>query len=188
MRRVVLILGKQGEGKTTLAKRIRELYDRSITFDPRGEYEGTIFTEFLPAARYIQERFDSWKTEKFQIVLRLKSDRDVLAATGFMRALAGVLVVLEETEIYLNPKSPNRDIIELIRYGRHEDMSLLCVARHSMEFSSDLRFSATSIYTFMQDEPYYLKILSKYGIDPEAVKGLPSHRYLCIRDDFLKAR
>lgn len=185
MRKVCLVLGMTGEGKTTLSKTIRARFPRSITLDPRGEYGGEVFTDFRSMYDRLAPVFDTWEQERFKLVARFRSDADVNALFKFCNLVYDLLLVVEETESYLNPKRMNRDYLDLIMYGRHIDVSLLAVARRSMELCVDLRAQATSIYTFRQIEPRDLVTAAAYGFDPAVVTGLPPHHYAWLHENLL---
>lgn len=187
MRKVILILGRTGEGKTTLAKKIRSKFSKVITFDPLSEYDGIIFTDFESFSSYVMSLIPDWGNSKFNITCRFTSDIDVESGLEFTRSLTDTLLVIEETEIYLNPRNPNRSLIEHIRYGRHYNISLLCVARRSMEFNIDLRSQYSSIYTFRQSEERDLEVLKQYEFNETEIRNLQPHSYIFIGEDFLNA-
>ena len=131
------------------------------------------------------ELIPEWERTRFSLTCRFTNDNDVESGLKFTRSLTDILLVIEETEIYLNPRNPNRDLVEYIRYGRHYDVSLLCVARRSMEFNIDLRAQASSIYSFRQIEERDLQVLADYGFNPDEVRNLQPHTTALIGEDFL---
>jgi hypothetical protein len=134
------------------------------------------------------ELIPDWDREKFSLTCRFDNDVDNDSALELTRSLPDILLVIEETEIYLNPRNPNRSIIEHIRYGRHWNVSLLCVARRSMEFNIDLRAQASSIYSFRQIEERDLQVLNEYGFNVEQVRNLKPHTTALVGEDFLGDR
>jgi hypothetical protein len=179
-RKVFVILGKTGSGKSTLARSILDKFSRIITLDPLGEYEGNIITSWRVLVDTLEPLYDNWGNEHFNISCRFTTDEDVEYLFRLMWELHDVLFVVEETEIYLDPRKPNKAFSRLINYGRHRHISLLCVARRVPELSVQLRSQATSIITFRQSEPRDLQLLELYGFNQEAVKTLGDYEYLGV--------
>jgi len=180
MRKVILILGKTGCGKTTLSKKIRSKFSRVLTLDPLHEYDGTIIenlSDFFTLA-------DSFKgNNDFNYTCRFESDIDVEYLFKFSCIYEDFLFVIEEAEIYLDPRSINKDFLWLIRYGRHKNISLLCVARRVPEITIDFRAQCSSIISYKQTEPNDLKLLNDYGFDSDKILNLSDHEYVILGEN-----
>jgi hypothetical protein len=162
---------------------VRSKFAKVITLDPLHEYDGDIFFEFDATVNRIRSCFDDWQGSTFNITCRYHNDDDIESFFKLCCQLPDVLVCVEETEIYLNPRAPNKDFLWMINYGRHRNISLLCIGRRVPELSISLRAQATSIYTFTQTEPRDLQLLEAYGFDQNEVQSLPQYHYKLIGEE-----
>lgn len=177
-RRVTLIFGRTGAGKSTMARKLSGKERRILILDPLGEFSGTVFHDFDTFAAYMAERLDP--SHDFRIVCRFSEDVDVEYFFILARQIRCFTLCIDEAEIYLDPRSMNEDFLWIIRYGRHKEISLIAVARRVPELSVDLRAQASTIITFLQSEPRDLKNLEGYGFNPDRVRSLPLFQYLTI--------
>jgi DNA helicase HerA-like ATPase len=177
-RRVVLIFGRTGSGKTYLARQIAQREKRIVILDPMHQFSGTVFTSFDAFAAYIEPRLDT--AFDFRIVCRFRDDVDIEYFFILARQIQGYTLCIDEAEIFLEPRSMNEDFLQIIRYGRHNEISLIAVARRVPELSVDLRAQADSLITFNQTLPGDLKNLEAYGFDPEAIRALGKYKYVVV--------
>lgn len=181
-RKLILIFGKSGSGKTFLAKRIIEQFPRVIIFDKLHEYDGdvaTSFQEFLElepdarssyviSCRYLFDDLDE---------IQLHYDYTARAVWEF----GNCLLVIEECEQFIDSYASNSNPINhLVSVGRHHGVSLLAIGRRPFEIAVKIRTQFTSIVTFKQTEPNDLRYLASYGFDADAVSRLSfdEHEYL----------
>lgn len=172
---VVLILGKRGSGKTTLAKKMRAGYTRVITLDPLLQYGGTVVTSFDGFAEIFK---NDPPPEKFDIVCRFQSDTDHDYMFRAVREIGNCMLVVEEAGIFIDPRSQMESFSWLVNYGRHREISMICISRRVPELSIQFRSQINRMITFRQTEPPDLKTLEAYGFDPVQVSNLPDHEYL----------
>lgn len=176
-RKVILILGTTGSGKSTLTRTLIQRSTRKITLDPLAEYSGTVFYNFLDLYNYIKEK-NLRDSGSMNIVYRSTNEADNEMIFSLSRTMTNFLLVVEEAEIYLDPRNLNEDFSWLINYGRHNNISLLCIARRVPEINIGFRAMMTSIISFRQVEPRDLGYLEDYGIEPDEVSTLPDHEYI----------
>lgn len=177
-RKVFLIWGKVGSGKTTLGKKILARFPRVVIFDTLHEYHGTIvktFPDFLDLAQAMHDK-------PFTIICRYMSNLEYEYTAKAIRELGNCLVVLEEVEAYLSSyeKDTDNPINWLISFGRHVNVSILGIGRTVTEIPKKLRAQFTSITTFVQTEPSDLAYLELQGFDPEEVSTLDKFAYITV--------
>ncbi len=181
-RTVVLILGRTGSGKTTLAKEIMQQFPRRITLDPLEEYNsGVIVRDFTRLYEYLTRPGFDAERDPFVLTFRARSTVDREFLFKFVKEMNDILLTVEEAEIYLDPRSLNEDFSDLINYGRHREISLLAIARRVPEISIEFRAQITEFITFRQFEPRDLDLLERYGFNREEVKNLEEHKYAVLR-------
>lgn len=173
-RKIFLIYGKTGSGKTTLAKKIINNYDRVVVIDEMLEYEGNICYDF-------NQSFNEMKKEKFFVVCRFNNDIDLQKLFYSLRYVKDLLLVVEESEIYLSSrtkKSSNDYFLYLVRYGRHFNISILGIARRVTELNIEFRSQVNEIYVSKFSEPKDLEIFEKIGISKEKILALKEYEFL----------
>lgn len=170
-RKVLLITGKTGTGKSRLVKKLRATYDRSIVLDPHEEYDGTIFFDFISFNSYISEHRDD---RQFSIVCRFADETDIDYLFRSIWWVGDVTFIVEESNLFLDPRSKNDGFLKLTSQGRHVRVSLLCVSQRVPELPISFRAQKHTIVTFRQEEPYDLDMLELYGFDSEKVANLES--------------
>jgi DNA helicase HerA-like ATPase len=182
---VILIMGKQGSGKTTLAKRVIEKYPRIVVFDPLHEYEnGDVITTLDEFAERMKEN-----PKEFYLVLRFlgtdvkTSELMFEYASRIIWNVGDIMLVLEEAEIFLDSSDKNSFINYLISFGRHKGVSLVGIGRRPVELAIRLRSQFTSIVTFRQSEPNDLRYLEMLGFDSAEVASLGQYEFLTEGDD-----
>jgi hypothetical protein len=176
-RKLILILGKTGCGKTVLANSISEKADRIIILDPLFEYDGLIFIDAVSLCDYF---LADEKRKTFRCVCRFQDEADYNILFRLLWYVKDVLLLTEETSIFLNPRSPDEDFLKLINFGRHKNISLICVGRRIPEVSIYFRAQATSMITFTQTEPSDLLMLENLGFNSDEVSALDFHEFLVI--------
>lgn len=175
MRKVILIIGKTGCGKSTLCRKLRKRARRIVTLDPLDEYDGVIFYDYQSFLAYAKEHYST--SGHFSFTCRFDYDLDNNFVFKTVWEMRNVLLTVEETEEYLDPRSLNADFLHLVKRGRHRDISLLCVTQRVPDISIKYRSQVTTLITFRQSEPNDLELLERYGFDKERVKNLPDFQF-----------
>jgi len=170
-RRIEIIFGKTGTGKSTLAKKIVKDYDRVIILDVMSEYPGVIVTNFEDFIYYIKDK------EKFTVCCRFENDLDFEYLFRAVFEISNLLLVLEEAEMYISPYEKRTEFLKLVNYGRHRDISILGIARRVSELSRTFRSQVNRIYTFKQTDINDLKYLNDLGFNPNEIENLPEFQY-----------
>lgn len=175
-RKAILDVGQSGTGKTRVSKMIAERFDRRFVLDPLGEYSGTVFESMAEVFDYFEA---NPKLEKFAIILRSSDESDAdfffKLAWTMGNAEKDLLVVVEEANIYMDPRRKFPSFLQLVSRGRHRMIHLLCVSQRVPEVLISFRAQATTIICFRQSEPSDLDHLQEWNsevFDPETVKNL----------------
>ena len=146
-RKIILIFGRTGSGKSYLAKRLIKKFDRVIIIDRMLEYESdNIFYKFDDLLDYFLKE----KPNKFNFVCRFESDNDIELLFKFCWYVKNLMLVVEESELYISPYQKQSEFLKLIRYGRHRNISIIAIARRVVELSNDVKANADTIISFKQ--------------------------------------
>ena len=183
-RKLIIVLGKVGHGKTFLIKKLRRNLKRVITIDLMNEYDGTIFYSFLELLDFVKDK------NEFNVVLRVEDNFDVEYIFRLCWELRNVWLVIEEAHLYISPMNPSNDFLKLVNFGRHREINIIASSRRVPELSIYLRSQFTSIITFRQTEFRDLENLKSLGFDINKVKNLEKYKYESMGEnekEFLQA-
>lgn len=162
-REIIIVYGKSGSGKTTYAKNYLKNHKRIVIIDPQSEYDcGLIFFELGDLIKYYVLNISS--TSDFCFICRFETDFEHEYLFKVCKIIGNLLLVVEEAEIYISPYAKSSNFLDLCRYGRHQNISLLGIARRSAELSINFRALVTKIISFKQTEPSDLKYLETLGL------------------------
>lgn len=174
-RKVIIIFGKTGTGKTYLAKKIIEQYSRVMIFDRMGEYRNCLVIETLDD--FIN--YFSLVPESFIVACRFEVLSDYEYAAKACEIIGNLLLVLEEATGYLTSRKEVDCYMSLILHGRHNGISLLGISQRPMGISINFRDMSTTRISFAQDSPESIAYLTQWGFNGEEILNLKEYAY-CV--------
>lgn len=164
-RKIILIFGRTGSGKSYLAKRMIQKLKRVVVVDKMFEYHSeTIFYNFDDLLEY----YLKFIPNEFNFVCRFESDEDIELLFKFCWYVKNLVLVVEESELYISPYKKQSEFLKLVRYGRHRAISIIAIARRVVELSNDVKANADEIISFKQilkKDIEYLKQLGFQKVD-----------------------
>jgi len=173
-RKIILIFGRTGSGKSFLTKKIIRNERRLIVIDSMYEYtDGIIFYRLNALIDYLQNN----KPATFRFICRFDTELEIELLFLLVWELQNVFLVVEESEYYISPYKKISNFLRLVRYGRHRNISIVAVARRVVELSNDIKFNANQIITFKQILKNDLKYLESLGFDADEVTNLKRYEY-----------
>lgn len=173
-RKILLVFGRTGSGKTFFVKKIIDKLHRVIIIDKMYEYDGDIIFYNL---NDLINWFLKNKPATFKIVCRFESDNDIENLFKFVWFAKNLVLVVEESELYISPYQKQSEFLKLIRYGRHRSISIIAVARRVVELSNDVKANADKIITFKQILKKDLEYLEHLGFNKDEVLNLQQYEY-----------
>lgn len=175
-REVILIFGRTGSGKSELVKKnFIPILSRLVIIDFMCEYSpagSIIFTSLQDFINYLKTH----KDEFFCYVIRFTDDQELENLFDILFYLEDYFLIVEEAELYISPHGKSQNFYKIIRYGRHNKISVIAVARRVTELSNDVKAQATSIYTYKQILERDIKVLIDLGFD-RTIENLPDFQY-----------
>ena len=160
---IVLILGRKGEGKTTLLKMLlleRVSLGRDIVvIDPLQQFP----REFSEVTYFTSD-----------------DDKENLEVLGRLYNRGSVDIFIDELDLLTTAQDSQKSITrKLFRYARNKDINLYSTAKRTSNINKDSLSNADILCIFKTTEGNDLKRLREvYEIDPEELKRLNKFEYI----------
>lgn len=148
---ITFVTGRKGCGKSTLVRDLLREHPRVVVLDYLGEYGAecgaTIHDGIVASVRAL----DRWHTRpRFCLSLRVTDERDALDLLGVARRMRSFLLVVEEASWICSPGRLPLELREIVRFGRHQEISQLYVAQRPAMVHRDVTSQADVIVSFQQ--------------------------------------
>lgn len=197
---VSLFYGMTESGKTFLAKKTIERFNRSVIFDFTGKIEtpGCFITGDFSTAG-MMKTFSKFKdSKKFSIVFR--PGRVANAEPYFNKVAIFTLTLgrqalkrgeddrlkflVDEADFICSPQYQSQELKEVVNVGRHDLVDSWFIARMPQRLHTDARGNATTIYCFRLTDDSALGYIKKAvgRKAAEKVRTLPQYSFLCWKD------
>lgn len=176
-KKVVLVLGQRGSGKTYLARNLIQDINRLIIFDTLGEYDTGINIE---TPNEFKEFFLKTYQGNFKICYQPahpENDFDVIC--DIVYECGDLTFLVEEIDIFCSAQSISDNFANIIQRGRHRNISLIGVSQRPFGIPRLITSQAKIIYSFVHREPGDLDYLKAYiGDEAEKIKDLKLYEFL----------
>jgi len=179
-KKIQLVIGKRGSGKSVLAKHLIGDAARLVVFDIMSEYGcGVTFdSEDMPCLvafwRQVYKR-------SFRIVYRpIEPKAEIGWLAEAVYCLGDVTFVVEEIDSVCTPYDVPWAMRQIIQRGRHKNIQMIGVTPAPFGINRDLTRQAKDIFVFSTNEPrdiQYLRGLLGEKIEP-ALAGLDKYEFV----------
>lgn len=169
-KKVILIFGKRGSGKSYLAHKLIENEPRLVTYDIMSEYEnGVIFD-----TEHYEDFLKFWRSvypHRFRFIYRpLRPAAEVEWICNLVFCLGDCCFLVEEIDCYCTAYQISDNFAAIIQRGRHKNITLIGITQRPYGIHRLLTSQAKEIYIFNTNEPRdreYLRTLLGKEIEPK---------------------
>jgi len=158
--KIVLILGRKGSGKSTLARQIVARLSRVVVLDPLAEYPAARCRSVAELLSFMDVKHHA---ATFRVACTFDDMDDYETAIGVAREVGKLWIVIEELNFFIDCWSRDKPYLDLVRFGRHEGVSILMVAQRAAEVPKLFTSQSDAIVSFRQTEPRDLDYLARIG-------------------------
>lgn len=181
-KKIILIFGKRGSGKSHLANKLIEHEQRVLVFDTLSEYtEGVVFEEYGDFTSFWRRIYQ----HPYRLIYRpLKPDEEIEHVADLVYAIGNVTFLVEEIDCYCTSYQISESFAHVIQRGRHNNITLIGVTQRPYGIHRLLTSQAKEIYIFSTNEPRdreYLRNLLGQEIEP-MLDRLEQYQYLHWKD------
>ncbi len=161
-KKITLIFGKRGTGKSYLAAKLIQAESRLLIYDTLGEYmDGVVFD-----AEYAERFKEFWRhvyRGNFRLIYRpLNPEAEIDEIAELVYLLGDMMFLVEEVDCFCTSYQISDAFAHIVQRGRHKNISLIGVTQRPFGIHRLLTSQAKEIYIFGTNEPRdreYLKLL-----------------------------
>jgi hypothetical protein len=176
-KKVMLVLGQRGTGKSYLADYLISQYQRYIIFDTLGEYSNGVVCDSL---EQFKELFAKVYSGNFKIIyqpLNPAVDFDYLCDVVY--SCGDLVFLVEEIDTFCTPQEISNNFANIIQRGRHKNITLIGVSQRPYGIHRLITSQAKTIYSFIHREPRDIDYLKAFiGDEAEKIKELKQYEFL----------
>lgn len=149
-KKIKLIFGKRGSGKSYLAKKLIENERRMIIFDTLSEYtDGVIFDNYKKFLQFWSHVY----RDSFRLIYRPIKPQEHIDDIARLVHLAGdITFVVEEIDCYCTAHQITDQFAHVIQRGRHSNITLVGITQRPYGIHRLLTSQAKEIYVFNTNE------------------------------------
>lgn len=179
-KKVKLIIGKRGSGKSYLVKKMIAAERRLFVWDLMSEYnQGVLFgPENLREVAWFWRRF---YYRDFRMIYRpIKPKTEIIPIAELVFELGDMTFVVEEIDSICTSYDLPEQFSAIIQRGRHKNIQLIGLTPAPYGINRDLTRQAKEVYVFNTNEPRdidYLKNLLGSEIEP-MIAGLDQYQFV----------
>jgi hypothetical protein len=179
-KKIILIFGKRGSGKSYLAHKLIEQESRILIFDMMGEYlDGVVFER--EDHRQMTEFWRKVYRGRFRLIYQpLNPEAEFEQIADFVYTLGNMCFVVEEMDCFCSPHTISDAFAHIIQRGRHKDITLIGITQRPFGIHRLLTSQAKEIYIFRTNEVRdreYLRILLGQEVEAK-LDQLQEYEYL----------
>ncbi|MBW8003340.1 MAG: hypothetical protein FVQ80_15225 [Planctomycetes bacterium] len=177
-KKIILIFGKRGSGKSYLAQKLVEREERLVIFDTLSEYQnGVVFESYEGFTEFWRKIYQ----HPYRLIYRpLNPDQEIDLIADLVYTLGNCCFLVEEIDCYCTAYQISESFAHVVQRGRHQNISLIGITQRPYGIHRLLTSQAKEIYVFNTNEPRdreYLRTLLGQEIE-EKLNQLKQYEYI----------
>jgi len=183
-KKVILIIGKRGSGKSYLAQRMIARDRRLLIYDINAEYTGGVVFGTETQEKFKLFWLGTYKANFRLIYQPIQPKKELIYLAQLVFALGNLTFVVEEIDSICTAYDLPETFSRIIARGRHRNITLIGVTPAPFGIHRDLTRQAKEIYVFNTKEPRdreYLRNLLGQEIEPK-LDALEQYQYVKWED------
>ena len=181
-KKIILIFGKRGSGKSYLAKKLIEKEPKRVIFDTIGEYnQGIVFEDNIELCKFWQHTY----RRPYRIIYRpLVPAQQIDSIAKLVYAVGNVCFVVEEIDTFCTAFQISEQFAHVVQRGRHRNITLIGITQRPYGIHRLLTSQAKELYIFNTNEPRdreYLRTLLGQEIEAK-LDSLKQYEYVYWQD------
>lgn len=150
-KKISLILGKRGSGKTVLSKYLLQNYNRLIVFDTLGEYtEGVVFYKAQELAKFWHRCY----RKNFRLIYRpMEPETEIELIAKLVWLCGDICFCVEEIDKFGTAWKISKEFAQIIQRGRHNNITLIGITQRPYGIHRLLTSQAKELFIFNTNEP-----------------------------------
>lgn len=180
-KKIIIIFGKRGKGKTYLARKLVASEGRLLIFD-------TLCHDYTDGVVFETERWfefcQFWKQtyrSNFRLIYRpLNPAEEIERIADLVYSLGDMTFLVEEIDCYCTAHEISESFAHIIQRGRHKNITLIGITQRPYGIHRLLTSQAKEIYVFGTNEPRdrdYLSLLLGQEIEVK-LDNLREYQYV----------
>lgn len=187
-KKILLILGQRGCGKSTLSEMMTEDCRRLFVYDTLNNcrVRGVIIESYDELVAFWSSILDknpkAERTFPFRIIYRpVDPQEDFERICDLVYSLGYLTFLVEEVDSFIGSQKDSlpRDFLNIVQRGRHRDIELIGITQRPYAIPPILRSQAKEIYTFRQFEPRDIDFMRAFiGDEADKIRDLADYEYI----------
>jgi len=176
-RKVIIIFGQRGSGKSYLAKKLVEGENRLILYDTLGEYDNGV--ALFNVADFRSFFLEHYRGDFRCIYNPLQPEKEFDAICEYAFDAGDLTFLVEELDVFCSANAVSPAFANIIQRGRHSDISFIGVSQRPFGINRIITAQAKIIYSFKQREPRDIDYLCSFmGDEANIVSELNQYEFM----------
>lgn len=174
-RKIALVVGKTGYGKSRLVKESIRMLDRLVVFDVMNEYDQLKDIQLVNSIDdFISLLKSAGQHGSIFVRVVLKSQDQYETCFSACNIVGNLTVVIEEISNFSSSHSLSPALEQLVRFGRHVDISLIGISQRFADIGLLLRNNFDVLVTFNLSAPNDIKYLAEIPFIGDIAYEIPN--------------
>lgn len=178
------IVGKRECGKSYLARKINDLFPRSVIIDPACDWtNGEIVNSFDSFSNKLIN-FKNNNKKEFKLIFQFNPDQKnkeehLNHVLRLCYHFGNIQVVIDEVQLFTNPHYMPEYLKNLLFIGRHKGISVMAITQRPSQLNKSILSQSSHVYVGQLHEKNDLKSVSNFlNEETDKLIQLPNRHFI----------